>query len=50
MYGALRDEMRWVLPEVLAFQANARPDDAFVIWSATGETSPTPKLRARPIR
>jgi carnitine-CoA ligase len=38
MYEALRDETRWVLPEVLAFQAHARPDDAFVIWSATGET------------
>jgi carnitine-CoA ligase len=38
MYEALRDEARWVLPEVLAFQAHARPDDTFVIWSATGET------------
>jgi hypothetical protein len=38
MYEALRDEGRWALPEVLAFQARTRPDDTFVIWSATGET------------
>jgi crotonobetaine/carnitine-CoA ligase len=37
MYEPLRDEARWVLPEVLAFQAHARPNDTFVIWSATGE-------------
>jgi crotonobetaine/carnitine-CoA ligase len=38
MYEALRDESRWVLSEVLAFQARTRPHDSFVIWAATGET------------
>jgi crotonobetaine/carnitine-CoA ligase len=38
MYQWLRDEARWVLPEVLVFQARMRPNDTFVIWSATGET------------
>src|SRR4051794_24546380 len=38
MYEWLRDEARWVLPEVLAYQARVRPNDTFVICSATGET------------
>jgi crotonobetaine/carnitine-CoA ligase len=38
MYEWLRKEARWVLPKVLAYQARVRPNDTFVIWSATGET------------
>ena len=56
MYEALRGEGRWVLPKVLAFQARMRPDDTFLIWSATGETlsyakaaSASPGARARPL-
>ena len=38
MYKALRDEARWVLPEVLQFQARECPNETFIISSATGET------------
>ena len=30
MYDGLRDHHRWVLPEVLAYQAAARPDEVFI--------------------
>lgn len=38
MYDGLRDERRWVLPEVLRFQAETRPHAPFLIAVSDGAT------------